>query len=111
MKIEELSNELLGQAAACKTAEERLAFLKANHIELTLEQMSAVSGGINHGHQSGQPQTEDEVCPNSANGHHWIFIGQTRPGKTWGNLWPDYLHACEYCQKEEWLWEMLGVNR
>lgn len=43
--IEEMSPELIEQAKACKTLEEGLAFISAHHIELSPEQMDAISGG------------------------------------------------------------------
>ncbi len=45
MKLEEMTPELIEQAKVCKTMEERMAFLKANRIELTPEQAEQVGGG------------------------------------------------------------------
>ena len=45
MKFEDLSPELQEKAAACKTAEEIFALAKSEGIELSDEQLEAVSGG------------------------------------------------------------------
>ncbi len=45
MKLEDLTEEQIKQARACKTAEERLAFIREYEIELADEQLEAISGG------------------------------------------------------------------
>lgn len=45
MNIENLSPEQLEKARTCKTSEELLALAKAEGIELSDEELSAVSGG------------------------------------------------------------------
>ena len=45
MKFEEMKKELIEQARACRTREEKLAFIKKNYIELTEEQMVMINGG------------------------------------------------------------------
>ena len=46
MNYENLSPELKNKAKACKTSEELIALAKSEGIELTDEQLNAVSGGI-----------------------------------------------------------------
>ena len=45
MRIENMTPEQIEQAKKCETPEERLAFVKENGIELTDEQLDAMSGG------------------------------------------------------------------
>lgn len=100
MKFEEMSRELMEEARACKTAEACLDFLKAHHIELNEEQMAAFSGGID----LGTPPSGKSECPKNKSGHEWEFTGTTRPGKVWGELWPDYQHRCIHCGAIKWFW-------
>lgn len=42
-------------------------------------------------------------CPKSYNGQHqWKKTGATRPGKIFGDLWPDVEIRCQKCGKTEW---------
>ena len=42
-------------------------------------------------------------CPKSYDGHHqWKKTGATRPGKIFGDLWPDVELRCQKCGKKEW---------
>lgn len=45
MRFEDLTPEKIEQAKECKTADERLAFVKENGIELTGEQLDVLAGG------------------------------------------------------------------
>ena len=52
-----LSEEQIAKIKACKTQEEMLALAKEEGIELTDEQLEAVSGGCT------APEIKPEVCP------------------------------------------------
>ena len=45
MRFEDLTPEKIEQAKKCETADERMAFVKENGIELTGEQLEAIAGG------------------------------------------------------------------
>ena len=101
------------------TAEMLVTKAKENGKELTLEQaekmiakraslnddeLTNISGGdfsdyIDEAIESlGNPE-----CPNSYDGRHqWKKTGATRPGKIFGDLWPDVEIRCQKCGKTEW---------
>ena len=103
MKLEEMSKELIEEAKACRTLEELNGFLSAHQIELTAEQMEAISGGSGHAGEVSDPHGTS-YCTASKGSHDWIFTGRTRPGTVWGDLWPDYEHICRYCGEINWRW-------
>ena len=96
MNIFELTPELKEKARACKTAEEIKAFLASEAIELTEEQLESISGGNDN---LGSNQ-----CPADHGSHSWEKSGKTRPGRIWGDLWPDCEYRCTKCGCTEWRW-------
>ena len=46
MKFEDLTNEQIEKAKACKTTEELMKFFMENHISLPDEYLENVSGGV-----------------------------------------------------------------
>ena len=78
-----LSEEQIAKIKACKSKEEMLALAKEEGIELTDEQLEAVSGGCNTGNVR---------CPRSDNwaARHWI-----------GSNYVDHeCWKCGYCWRE-----------
>ena len=99
MKFEELTPDQVEQAKKCMTAEERMAFIKESGIELSDEQLEAVSGGI-----QVFPPTGPE-CPKSPKGEHDdVETGRTRPGSVFGDVWPDVEYRCRWCNRTVWEW-------
>lgn len=97
MNVFELTPELKEKAKACKSAEEIKAFLESEAIELTGEQLEAISGGNdNLGKRSW--------CPIDKKEHDMKKTGITRPGRIWGDIWPDYEYKCTKCGCAEWRW-------
>ena len=94
MKFEDLTNEQLEKAKACETYEEKMAFIKEYEIELTDDQMDAISGG----HSSGYNLNECSECHKGT----MKKTGKTRPGKIFGDLWPDVERKCNVCGNVEW---------
>ena len=102
MRIEDMTPEMIEQAKKCDTAEERLAFIRDNGIELDDEQLLGISGGV-----GGDPYAyTGDICPENKDrgGHKWKSTGRTRPGSILGDLWPDYEMKCQYCGKLDWDW-------
>ena len=97
MRIEELSPELIEKANACTTYEERMAFINENEIELTDEQMEALSGGGEVINTFGK----GIQCKSCKRGF-FRKTGNTRPGKIFGDLWPDIERKCNYCGITKW---------
>jgi len=95
MRIEELTPELVEKAKMCETREERLAFIEENGIELSDVQLESIAGGAGMGVGPGD-------CPKASSGHDWELTGRTRPGKIWGDTWPDYEKRCKNCGKVVW---------
>lgn len=73
MRFEDLAPEQLERAKKCETHEEREAFLHDNGIELTDDQLAAVSGGKNA--RGGEWNCLGEYK------HKFRKTGVTRPGK------------------------------
>ena len=43
-------------------------------------------------------------CSGWSEGYHqWRYVGVSKPGKFFGDLWPDYLHRCLHCGKYTWI--------
>lgn len=95
MNIFELTPEQKERARACKTVEEINAFLTSEAIELTPDQMEAISGGNNNILCSN-------VCPVDQRSHNFVKSGRTKPGTIWGDVWPDYEYRCTKCGVTEW---------
>ena len=101
MKFEDLTNEQQEKAKACKTYEERLAFIEECGIELEDDMLDDVSGG-------GQPcwdktphKTNKHECPkrNRGKNHEWEKTGRE---KSFLYFWTDREYRCIYCGKTEW---------
>ena len=98
MKFDDLTSELVEQARKCMTPEERLAFIKENGIELSDEQLEAVSGGF-----TSSPTGAE--CPKSPSGDHEDYpTGNKRPGSIFGDVWPDVEYRCKWCDRTVWKW-------
>jgi len=73
---------------------------------MTEEEMEAVSGGD---HFTGIIKGEelekfDGHCNGWSEGYHeWQYTGHKRPGRFFGDLWPDYLHRCIHCLRYMWI--------
>ena len=94
-----MTPEQVEQAKKCVTAEERMEFIKDNGVELSDEQLDAISGGI-----LIPPPTAPE-CPNAPKGKHDdVPTGNTRPGGVFGDIWPDAEYRCRYCNRTVWEW-------
>ena len=63
MKYEDLAPELMEKAKACKTKEEFLEFAEKNFIELSDEELAALSGGRNLPFAVICPMRYDGHCP------------------------------------------------
>ena len=98
MRFEDMTPEMVERAKGCETAEERTAFIRENGIELTDEQLEGISGGKKFG------ETQRDQCPNNKDGHSWVPTGRKRPGKIWGDIWPDYEKRCKHCGEVDWKW-------
>ena len=98
MRFEDMTPEMVERAKGCETAEERTAFIRENGIELTDEQLEGIAGGKKFGESSSSQ------CPNNKDGHSWVPTGRTRPGKIWGDIWPDYEKRCRHCGEVDWKW-------
>ena len=101
MRIDELTPELLEKAKKCESYEEKMAFISENEIELSDEQMEALSGGNklkNH-----VKKTRKGNCPKCKSGM-LERTGRTKPGKIFGDLWPDQERKCTCCGFTDWLW-------
>ena len=92
MRFEELTPEMTEQAKKCETAEERRAFIEENGIELTDEQLQSIAGGF--------IQTPCDRTPKRT--HKWKRTGKTRPGRLFGDVWPDHEVQCIYCGLLDW---------
>ena len=95
MRFEDLTPEKIEQAKECKTADERLAFVKENGIELTGEQLDALAGDL-------KKVGKKESLMSPTGKHVWEDAGRTRPGEVWGNVWPDKEIRCIHCGKPDW---------
>ena len=103
------------------SAEELAAKSKQFGKELTVEQaeemirnkkmvsdddLTSVSGGsiIDDISDAVSDYTEDAgLCPNSWDGEHdWQDTGVTRPGRIFGDYWPDCECRCTKCGKTGW---------
>lgn len=67
MDFESLTPEQIEKAKACKTIEELLALAKEEGVELSEEQIEALSGGVSGW---GVPET----CPNDVSPAPWIPV-------------------------------------
>ena len=102
------------------TAEMLISKAKENGKELTMkqaekiiseraslsdDQLTTISGGsvFDDIYDWYKKAMEDSDCPNSwDNRHQWKKTGVTRPGKIFGDLWPDVEIRCQKCGKKEW---------
>lgn len=97
MKFEGMTPEQIEQAKKCETPEERKAFIEAESIELTDEQLEGIAAG-------GRKKNYGvNACPKGGN-HNWVETGNTRPGKVFGNIWPDKEKRCTRCGETIWAW-------
>ena len=60
--------------------------------------LEGIAGGKKFGESSSSQ------CPNNKDGHSWVPTGRTRPGKIWGDIWPDYEKRCRHCGEVDWKW-------
>ena len=95
MRTDELSPALIEKAKACNSYKERMAFIRDNEIELTDEQMEALSGG-------GDGNSGDAYRCSECAGGKMEETGKTKPGKIFGDLWPDVERKCNKCGHTEW---------
>ncbi|MBR2769677.1 MAG: hypothetical protein IKD68_12160 [Solobacterium sp.] len=102
MKIKELTKEQIEKAKACKTREERLAFLKKYNIEIPEDLLNEVAGGSDATHVEKEDVNDCPNSPSAFNTHEWKWTGRTRPGKIWGDVWPDYEERCVNCGRVHW---------
>lgn len=103
MRFEDLSPKQVERAKGCETAEERMAFVAENGIELTDEQLEGIAGG-----RHTPPWKVKTVCPKSPafdgdGPHKYVPTGRTRPGRIFGDLWPDKEERCKYCGDVKWV--------
>lgn len=96
MKFEDMTAGQIEHAKKCETPEERKAFIEAESIELTDEQLEGIAGGVSKSHSKDR-------CPNGGD-HNWAETGNTRPGKIFGDIWPDKEERCTRCGKTIWVW-------
>ena len=79
-----LSEEQIAKVEACKNQEELLALAKQEGIELTEEQLSAVSGGC--GKSKEWYEIDNMQCPECLNRHCMEKVS-------------DAWYRCKYCNK------------
>lgn len=96
IKFEDMTAEQIEHAKKCETLEERKAFIEAESIELTDQQLEGIAGGKRTPHDT-------DNCPKGGN-HYWVETGNTRPGKVFGNVWPDKEKRCTRCGETIWAW-------
>ena len=60
---------------------------------LTDEQLEGIAGG---------KQGRKVFCPEGGE-RNWAKTGNTRPGKTFGNTWPDEEERCTKCGNTRWV--------
>ena len=101
MRIDELTPELLEKAKKCESYEEKMAFISENEIELTDEQMEALSGGGKPGSR-GVVKGKGMTCRECKQGQ-MVKTGRTKPGKIFGDFWPDEEWRCNSCGITKWL--------
>ena len=75
-----LTEEQISRVKACKNIEETLAVAKEEGIELTEEQLEAVSGGCGTGH--GSTWYTGGVCPNCMGTNTKTYNGTWSHGST-----------------------------
>ncbi|MBQ6415117.1 MAG: hypothetical protein IJJ65_02585 [Butyrivibrio sp.] len=100
MRIDELTPELLEKAKKCENYEEKMAFISENEIELTDEQMEALSGGGGKG--IGTSRGKSTTCRKCKEGQ-MVKTGRTKPGKIFGDFWPDEEWRCSCCGFTLWI--------
>lgn len=89
-----LTEEQIKKVEACKNAEEILALAKAEGVQLSEEQLAAVSGG-------GCGSTADPVKCNQCGSLNCEKYGKTK--NLWTNEW-NYKWRCNDCGNK-WVWE------
>ena len=102
MRIDELTPELLEKAKKCESYEEKMAFISENEIELTDEQMEALSGGGGKAIERGLVKGKIMTCRECKEGQ-MVKTGRTKPGKIFGDFWPDEEWKCNSCGFIKWI--------
>ena len=97
MNFEDLTPEQLEKANACTSVEELFKLAVEEGVELTDEQMEALSGGGEVINTFGK----GIQCKSCKKGF-FRKTGNTRPGKIFGDLWPDIERKCNYCGITKW---------
>ena len=93
MRVEDLSEELKKKAAECKTAEEKLAFIKENNIEaetsvqLDDDALDSVSGGTGDRGPYCSGQSGHKFCDLYYTGEEFLFFRKRK---------------CKYCSYSYW---------
>ena len=75
-----LTEEQIGKAKECKSAEELLALAKEEGVQLNDEQLEAVSGGCGSGH--GDLWYKGGVCPKCGGTNTEVYNGTWSHGAT-----------------------------
>ena len=99
MRFENMTPEMIEKAKKCETAEERMAFIEENGIELDDKQLESIAGG--------RFELPWELgCQENPNGkeHAWVRTGRVKPGDIFGDLWPSKEEQCKYCRETQWVW-------
>ena len=81
-----LTEEQIAKVKACKNSEELLALAKEEGIELTDEQLDAISGGGICGHSKEWYEIDNMQCPECLNRHCMEKVS-------------DDWYRCKYCNK------------
>ena len=87
-------------------AEKKINFEAEETEALTGIEMEAACGGD---HTTGillKTEMDDGNihCNGWSEGYHeWRYVGISKPGRFFGDLWPDYLHRCLHCGKYTWI--------
>ena len=93
-----------GKELTIKQAEKMIS----KRASLSDDQLTAISGGnvfddIADWWEEAIESYGSADCPNSWDSRHqWKKTGATRPGKIFGDLWPDVEIRCQKCGKKEW---------
>ena len=85
--LHDLTPEQIEKLKSCENKDELLALAKAEGVELTDEQLDAVSGGC------GTKVAQDEICPQCGSTdlvYHDILIGLEFTCKTCGHKYRKY---------------------
>ncbi len=103
MRFDELTNEQLEKAKACKTEEERQAFIKEYGIEIDDDMLDDVSGGGNPcWDKAPNPYRKKNECPKRDNGKPHVYEKTGRKEKRY-LFFTYHEHRCRYCGKTKWM--------